>query len=61
MKTRNRKQNVASHIRGIRLYIEQEKKVQLLEENGFSFQKIAREGLNEIIEAKLKLLGLSVE
>lgn len=61
MKTRNRKKNVAENIRAIRLFIEQEKKVKLLEDNGFSFQKIAREGLNEIIDAKLKLLGLSVE
>ncbi|WP_374553339.1 hypothetical protein [Aquitalea pelogenes] len=59
--TRNKKKNVASKTRGVRLFLSQEEKVEILEKHGFSFQKLAREGVEKILDEKLKLIGIEIQ
>lgn len=56
-----KQQNVSERNRTGRLFKTQEEELALLEQHGFSFQKLFREGMEMVIEEKLKLIGLTTQ
>ncbi len=55
---KQKERKVAERNRTLRLFETQEANVAILEEHGFSFQKLAREAIDLVIAQKIKLIEL---